>query len=118
MSDLLTLDNNTATRVVASWRSPLESRAETYQEIQVAQTLLDRYVDVAVRRAVPRQLETGVWFADLGPAFSGVWAEGASVKECLDQLAEVLEDWVLLKISDQDRDLPTADDIDLTFLVR
>lgn len=117
MRDLLTLDNNTATRVVASWR-PNESRAETYQEIQVAQELLDRYVNVAVRRAVPKKLETGAWFADLGAAFPGVWAQGASVKECLDELAEVLEDWVLLKISDQDRDLPTVDDIDLTFLVR
>lgn len=117
MSDLLTLDGNTVTRVVASWR-PDESRAETYREIQVAQELLDRYVDVAVRRAVPKELETGAWFAELGPGFPGVWAQGASIKQCLDALAEVLEDWVLLKISDQDRDLPTVDDIDLSFLVR
>jgi hypothetical protein len=115
---LTTLDRNMEVREL-SWEPVRGSTAETQQEIQVAQELLDRYVHVALRRAIPRQLEnSGEWYADLGPEFRGVWASGPSAKECLDTLAEVLEEWVLLKIADQDRDLPVVDDIDLAFLIR
>jgi predicted RNase H-like HicB family nuclease len=114
---LTTLDRNMEVREL-SWEPVRGSSAVTQQEIQVAQELLDRYVDVALRRAIPRQLEGGEWYADLGLEFRGVWADGPSAKECLDELAEVLEEWVLMKIADQDRDLPVVDDIDLAFLIR
>jgi hypothetical protein len=42
-----------------------------------------------------------------------VWAQEASPKECLDTLAEVLREWLVLKIVDKDRDIPVVDDIDL-----
>jgi hypothetical protein len=33
-------------------------------------------------------------------------------------VAEVLEDWIILKIADKDKDLPVVDGIDLNFLSR
>ncbi len=47
------------------------------------------------------------------PEFPGVWANAESVEECRDELAEVLEGWLLLGIANHDR-LPTVDDIGVT----
>jgi predicted RNase H-like HicB family nuclease len=79
--------------------------------------LVDRYVTVAMRSAVPRQLEeTGRWYADLH-GFPGVWADGDSAKECLDTLDEVLREWLFVKLDDGDRDIPVVDEIDLLALL-
>jgi predicted RNase H-like HicB family nuclease len=78
--------------------------------------LIDRYVAVALRPAVPRQLDSGRWYADL-PDFPGVWADGDSPKACLDTLDEVLREWLFVKLVDGDRDIPVRDEIDLTFLL-
>lgn len=86
------------------------------REVYIPSELLDRYVAVAMRAAIPRHLEGGeTWYADL-PTFPGVWADGPSPKQCLDTLEEVLRDWLLLKIVDQDRDIPVVDEIDLNGL--
>lgn len=77
---------------------------------------LGRYVALALRDARPRELEPGCWYADLD-AFPGVWADGPSPKECLDALAEVLEDWLLVKLAHRDRDIPAVGQIDLTTLM-
>ena len=45
-----------------------------------------------------------------------MWAEEALLADCLTTLAEVLREWVLLKVQDQDRDLPAVDELDLTAL--
>jgi predicted RNase H-like HicB family nuclease len=85
------------------------------REVYVPSELLDRYVAVAMQAAIPRRLEGETWYADL-PRFPGVWADGPSPKQCLDTLEEVLRDWLLLKIVDQDRDIPVVDEIDLNSL--
>jgi len=46
------------------------------------------------------------------PGFEGVWADAASVEECRDELEEVLEEWLLLRLSRQ-LPVPIADGIDL-----
>lgn len=78
---------------------------------------LDRYVSLALRDALPRKLESdgGAWYADL-PGFPGVWARGASARECLDGLEEILREWLSLKLADGDRDIPVVDEIALTVL--
>ena len=78
--------------------------------------LLDRYVLVAMRSAEPRKLENGQWYADLR-GFPGIWAAAGSPKECLDELDEVLREWIFVKLVDGDRDIPLVDDIDLTCLL-
>lgn len=113
----LVVDGNSEMRLVTSGEElGRVSRAETTSEVRVPEDILARYIDVAMRRAVPRRLEDeATWFADL-PGFSGVWADGSSVKQCMDALSEVLREWVILKIVDEDRDLPVVDNIDLTVL--
>lgn len=37
------------------------------------------------------------YFASL-PSFKGVWAQGRTRKEALNELQEVLEEWLLLKV--------------------
>jgi hypothetical protein len=79
--------------------------------------LVERYVNVALRRASIKSLHNGSSYADLGPEFPGVWADGPSPKECLDTLGDVLKDWLFVKLGMGDRDIPVVDEIDLTVIV-
>lgn len=79
--------------------------------------LLDRYVVSAMRAAEPRRTEGERWYCAL-ERFPGVWADGDSVKECIDTLEEVLKGWLMLKIVDRDHDIPIVDDIDLLVVSR
>jgi predicted RNase H-like HicB family nuclease len=86
------------------------------KELRIPEELFGRYVKVALREARPRTLESGEWYADL-PNFRGVWATGSSPSECLDELDSVLREWLMLKLLDGDRDIPTLDEIDITCLI-
>jgi predicted RNase H-like HicB family nuclease len=74
--------------------------------------VLDRYVAAAVRDARPHQLEDGSWVVELD-GFPGVWADGQSPEAAVSALAEVLEDWAVLKLQLGDSDLPIVDTINL-----
>lgn len=63
--------------------------------------MLVDYVHTALKKADYRKHEDGVWFADI-PGFDGVWATGETVEACRAELIEVLEDWIVLKLSDRD----------------
>jgi hypothetical protein len=45
-----------------------------------------------------------------------VWANEETQRDCLNVLDEVLVDWLLLKIQDEDRDIPVLENIDLNVL--
>ena len=77
--------------------------------------LVERYRRAAMRKADLRQLEDETWFVEI-PDFEGVWASGEDMRECLNELDEVLLDWLLLKIEDEDKDIPLIDGIDLNVL--
>jgi predicted RNase H-like HicB family nuclease len=76
--------------------------------------LLRDYAELAVRHANVVQ-EDGGWLATI-EGFPGVWAKESSQKEALDVLEEVVFEWVLLKIHDEDRDLPVLGSLDLNTL--
>ena len=78
---------------------------------------LEPYIAIALRAARTRELEPGGWYADLD-AFPGVWADGPSPEECLATLADVLHEWLLIKLAHGDRDIPVIGHIDPTTLVR
>lgn len=63
--------------------------------------MLADYIHAALKKSEYRTLEDGSWFAEI-PGFVGVWANGDSVEACRDQLIEVLEDWIFLKLGDRD----------------
>lgn len=63
--------------------------------------MLLTYIQTALQTAEYKKLEDGSWFAEI-PAFKGVWADGKTVEETRTELEEVLEEWLLLKIRDND----------------
>jgi predicted RNase H-like HicB family nuclease len=77
--------------------------------------LIRTYAETAARHAVARRLEDGSWWAEI-EGFPGVWANEPSQKEALDVLEEVVFEWVILKLRDEDRDLPVLDSLDLNGL--
>jgi predicted RNase H-like HicB family nuclease len=77
--------------------------------------LITRYAEAAARHASVRQLEDGSWFAEI-EGFAGVWSQSASAKQALDQLEEIVFEWVILKVRDEDRDLPVLESLDLNAL--
>lgn len=117
------LEGAAATETTNRSGQPQGSRVEVLgRTLVLPGDLLKRYVDVAMRFAIPRRLDGGRWYADLAdypgaPGFRGVWADGESPKACLDTLAEVLQEWIILKLADEDRDLPVVDEIDLSVLL-
>jgi len=75
--------------------------------------MLTGYIRAAMRRANYEILpDDGSFFGSI-PGFAGVWANAPTLEACRDELAEVLEDWILLGISRHDP-LPIVDGIDLT----
>ena len=63
--------------------------------------MLTRYIREAMKRARFKTLDDGTCFGEI-PGLSGVWANEATVKTCRKVLQEVLEEWLILKIRDND----------------
>jgi len=63
--------------------------------------MLLQYIQKALTKAQYKLLEDGTWFAEV-PGFQGVWASANSVEECRQELMEVMEEWLILKIRDRD----------------
>jgi predicted RNase H-like HicB family nuclease len=74
--------------------------------------MFDRYLQKALIRADYKVLENGEWFVSI-PGFDGVWANGESVEETRNELIEVLEEWLLLKLKDNDL-IPFFDSLEIT----
>ncbi|HEY7908315.1 MAG TPA: type II toxin-antitoxin system HicB family antitoxin [Thermomicrobiales bacterium] len=74
--------------------------------------LIVDYVQAALHHAKFETIaEDGTIFGTI-PGFPGVWANAETVEECREELAEVLEGWLLLGIANHDN-LPIVDGIDL-----
>ena len=73
--------------------------------------MLVEYIQKALENAKYKKLDSKTWFVEI-PEFEGVWANGKSVEECRKELVEVLEEWVILKIRDNDP-IPVIKDIDI-----
>jgi predicted RNase H-like HicB family nuclease len=65
------------------------------------ESMLTRYIHEAMRRARYKTLENGVCFGQI-PGLAGVWASEGTLEECRRVLQEVLEEWLILKIRDND----------------
>lgn len=63
--------------------------------------MLSEYIQKALERAQYKVLDDGTWFAEI-PGFQGVWANASTVEVCRQELVEVLEEWLVLKIRDRD----------------
>ncbi len=73
--------------------------------------MLTRYIRAALHHARYRQLEDGTFFAEI-PGFEGVWANAPDLESCREELEDVLEEWILVRVS-RHLALPTVDGLEL-----
>ena len=74
--------------------------------------MLLQYIEAAIKQAEYKKLENNTWFGEI-PGFQGVWANASSVENCRSEFIEVLEEWLILKIKDNDT-LPTIDNLSIS----
>jgi len=71
--------------------------------------MLRQYVQSAMDRATYEILsDDGTFYGEI-PGFDGVFANATTLEACRTQLEEVLEDWILLGISEH-HELPVVGD--------
>jgi len=69
--------------------------------------ILSDYIQAAMHTVEVKRLDSGEWFASIPPC-PGVWASADSPEAARAQIAEVLEEWIVLTLSDGDT-LPPID---------
>ena len=75
--------------------------------------MFDNYLSKVLQKAEYKLLDDGNWFASV-PGFEGVWANGKTVEETRNELIEVIEDWLILKLKDNEK-VPFFEIGDLAF---
>ena len=60
--------------------------------------MITTYVDQALRRARYAQVDDGLFCATVS-GLQGVIATGRTLESCRDQLAEIVEEWVLVRVA-------------------
>ena len=74
--------------------------------------MLTDYVRGALRQARYEILpDDGSFYGEI-PGFDGVYANASTLEACREELEEVLEEWILLRVS-RHLPLPVVDEIDL-----
>jgi len=67
---------------------------------------LSSYIETALASARFKTLEDKTCFGEI-PGFKGLWANAKTIKLCREELREVLEDWIVLKLRSNE-DLPAV----------
>lgn len=60
--------------------------------------MIRQYVDEALRSGRYDKLEDGTFYGEV-PRLRGVLATAETLEECRSQLAEVVEEWVLIRVA-------------------
>ncbi len=61
--------------------------------------MLTKYIQAAMNKARYEILpDDGSFYGEI-PGFDGVWANADTLEACRDELKEVLEGWILLRVS-------------------
>jgi predicted RNase H-like HicB family nuclease len=75
--------------------------------------MLTSYIKAAMRQASYEILpEDKTYYGEI-PGFPGVYANSDTLEACRDELEEVLEEWILLRVS-RNLPLPVIEGIELT----
>ena len=61
-------------------------------------TLIRQYVDEALKMARYDKLDGGTFYGEV-PRLRGVMATASTLERCREQLAEVIEEWVLIRVA-------------------
>ena len=74
--------------------------------------MLTEYIRAGLRRARYEILtDDGSYYGEI-PGLNGVYANAGSLEACRDELAEVLEEWIIFRLS-RNLPLPVVDGIEL-----
>lgn len=63
--------------------------------------MITQYIKSQFKKANYKILEDGTYFGEI-PGLQGVWASAKTLEGCRQELQEVLEEWILLKLTDGD----------------
>ena len=74
--------------------------------------MITAYISEAMKCATYKIVDDGTFFGEI-TKLQGVWADAGTLEECRQGLQEVLEDWLLLKLRDNDNDIPILAGISL-----
>ncbi len=74
--------------------------------------MLTEYVEAAMKRAKYKILDDDEGFFGEIPGFRGVWSNAPTLEACRDELREVLESWMLVRVR-LGLDLPVVKGINL-----
>lgn len=75
--------------------------------------MLTNYLRAAMRQAKYEILpDDGTFYGEI-PGFQGVYANADTLEACREELEEVLEEWILFRVS-KNLALPAVDGIELT----
>lgn len=75
--------------------------------------MLMKYIKAALRQAKYEILpDDGTFYGEI-PGFDGVYANAGTLEACREELEEVLEEWILFRVS-KNLPLPVTDGIELT----
>lgn len=77
--------------------------------------IMEAYVLIALRDATMKKLDDGAFFFEI-KGFPGVWASSDDIRQGVFELADVLRDWLIMKIEQNDRDIPVMGVINLNVL--
>lgn len=72
--------------------------------------MFTKYIRAAMKKARYEMLPNGTFYGEIAD-FKGVYANTDTLEECRDELEEVLEGWVLLRVS-LHYPLPSIGDMD------
>jgi predicted RNase H-like HicB family nuclease len=75
--------------------------------------MLTSYIREAMRRAKYEILaDDGTFYGEI-PGFDGVYANAKALEQCRDELEEVLEEWILFRVS-RNLPLPVVNGVELS----
>lgn len=63
--------------------------------------MITQYIQSQLKKADYKILEDGTYFGEI-PGLQGVWAGAKTLENCRQELQEVLEEWILIKLADGD----------------
>jgi predicted RNase H-like HicB family nuclease len=75
--------------------------------------MLTEYIDKAMMGATYEIIEDGTYCGRI-PGFPGVWGNAPSLEACRVDLKDALEGWLILKLWDNDDDIPVLGKLNLT----
>lgn len=64
--------------------------------------MLSEFIEKRLKEAKYKILKNGAYFGEI-PSVRGVWASAKTLENCRQELREVLEDWLLIKVHERER---------------